>query len=401
MRRLKSWLDGYMQYTEESGSPALFRKWTGIFTVAAALERKVWIKTKKGVLYPNIYVFLVSPPGAGKTLATSLSHELLSGLDDHFIASTSVTKAALMDELVAAERKIVRPQDNPPIHTFNSLAILSNELGTLIPSYENDFMNVLTDVYDCKIYSEARRTKDLRSKMPNPQLNMLAATTPSYLNNLLPDGAWDQGFLSRVMPIYAGALPPGDLFEDDVVNDELLHKALLADLKSIGDLFGKMTFEPDAAHAITLWHKAGGPPIPDHPKLTHYNTRRTAHLLKLCMIACAACGETRVITLDNYAEALDWLVQMEHRIPDIFKSMTSGGDGRVMQDAWHFAYEFWIKDKKPIREHVMVEFLTNKTPSHNVARILEVMVKGKILDEKLEPGLGRCYQPRPPKQASG
>lgn len=400
MRRLKSWLDGYMQYTEDTGSPTMFRRWAGLFTLAAALERKVWIKTKKGVLYPNLYIFLVSPPGAGKTLATSLSHELLTELDDHHIASTSVTKAALMDELVGAERKIVRPQDNPPISTFNSLAILSNELGTLIPGYESDFMNVLTDVYDCRIYSEARRTKDLRSKMPNPQLNLIAATTPSYLNNLLPEGAWDQGFLSRTLLVYAGALPPGDLFEDEVVNDDLYRKALVEDLKQIGNLYGKMSFEADAAEAITAWHKAGGPPAPDHPKLTHYNTRRTAHLLKLCMAISASTTNERVITLDHYAEALDLFLHMEASIPDIFKSMTSGGDGKVMQEAWHFAYEFWMKDQKPIREHLMVEFLANKTPSHNVAKMLDVMIKWKLLEEVLEPGAGRCFRPKSPKKAA-
>lgn len=400
MRRLKSWLDGYMQYTEDNGSPAMFRKWGGIFTIAAALERKVWVRTKKGVLYPNLYLFLVSPPGAGKTLATALTRDLIGQLEGHFLAPTSVTRAALMDELETAERKIVRPKEDPPVVTFNSMTLVSNELGTLIPSYESDFMNVLTDVYDCHIYSEARRTNDRRSKMPNPQLNLMAATTPSYLNGLLPEGAWDQGFLSRTLLIYAGALAPGDLFDDGTINDTMLYKALCDELKQIGDLYGKMEFERDAAEEITKWHKAGGPPVPAHPKLTHYNTRRTAHLLKLCMIASVATSDSLTITLEHYVEALDWLLQMEAFIPDIFKSMTMGGDGRVMQETWHFAYEFWMKENKPIREHVIVEFLINKTPAHNVRSILERMVQAKILDESMEPKLGKVYKPRPPRQAA-
>ena len=66
-RKLQSWTDAFFQYTEKIGSPPLFRRWCGIFTVAAALERKVWTVNNKGRLYPNLYMFLVGPPGTGKT----------------------------------------------------------------------------------------------------------------------------------------------------------------------------------------------------------------------------------------------------------------------------------------------------------------------------------------------
>lgn len=380
---------------KDKGSPEIFTEWAAIFAVAAALERRVWIKTKKGKLFPNMYVVTVGPPGAGKTLATSVIHEMLSTLEDHHIAPTSVTKASLIDALVGAERKVIVPGQNPPLVVYNSLIVTSDELGVFLPAYENDFMNVLTNIYDCRVYSETRRTAKINLKMDSPQLNLAAATTPSYLNALLPEGAWDQGFLSRTVLVYSGAEAPSDLFGDSLY-DETLEKALLYDLQKLGKLYGKMSFTPEAEQAINEWHKAGGPPIPEHPKLQHYNTRRTAHLLKLCMVACASCGDDMVITLEHFAEALDWLLRMEHVIPDIFKSMKTGGDGRVIEECYYFVYQIFVKEKKPVLESRIWSFLQERTPAHNIERLLQVMEKAGLLEKKFtEVGFG--YTPKAKK----
>ena len=78
--------------------------------------------------------------------------------------------------------------------------------------------------------------------------------------------------------------------------------------------------------AINDWARSGGQPAPDHPKLLSYNTRRLHHLLKLCMVAALACDSELIITVDHFVEALDWLVELETFMPDIFKSMRTGGD---------------------------------------------------------------------------
>lgn len=396
-RQLPSWIDGFFRYTEGNGSPALFRRWAAIFAVASALERRIWIRTAKGALYPNLYLIKVGPPGAGKTLATSLVHEMLMEIENHHLAPASVTKASLIDAITAAERKLVRPQENPSIITYNSLTVVSDELGVLLPAYENDFMNTLTHIYDCRVYSETRRTTKINIKMTAPQLNLIAATTPSYLNNLLPAGAWDQGFLSRTILIYSGGDGPQplNLTETNKPGESKLQQDLIADLKGIGDdeFYGKMIFAEDAAEAIEAWHIGNGEPKPDHPKLVHYNTRRSAHLLKLCMIASASRGYDRKIILEDFVEALEWLTEAESYMPDIFKSMAVGGDQRIIEETWHFVYTIYMKEKKPILEHRLVKFVQERAPAHNVMRIIEVMKRAKIIEEQLT-NVGVSYIPR-------
>lgn len=385
-RRLSNWIDSFDKFTSGMPSPDIFRKWGGIAAVSGALERKVWITTNVGTLYPNLYTVIVAPAGVGKTVITNTVRGMWHGLDDHYLASASVSKASLVDELREAERKGVITSGGQggfgQFH-FNSLKILANELGVLIPGYDNEFMNVLTDIYDGHHYSERKRSASLNFKIEKPQINLLAATTPSYLNNVMPEGAWEQGFISRVILIYSGQTQIRELW-GGAARNEKAEKDLNFDLNTIGKLYGEMKFTPDAMEGISQWHRAGGPPTPDHPRLVNYVTRRTIHLLKLCMVACASSGDDLLITLDHFTEALDWLIEAERYMPDIFKAMTSGGDGRVMEEAWHYMYTTFITEgKKPILENRLINFLQQRTPAHNVLKIVEIMKKAGLLKQEL------------------
>lgn len=396
-RKLKSFIDGFLEYTEGRGSPRLYRKWTAIFIIAATLERKCWITTTKGKLYPNKYVILVGPAGVGKSLCTRLAHDLLDGIrtpeTPFFLAPTSVTKASLIDRLDEASRRIVRPMESPSVVQFNSLQIVANEFGVFLPSWEAEFMNTLTDLWDCGRYAESRRTGNTKLDIPHTQLNLLSATTPAQLMNLLPEGAWEQGFMSRVLMVYSGETAFTDLFAE-LDTDGKLWAALETDLRDIYKMYGEMSVDQDTQEALNDWGRAGGPPIPEHPKLVTYRQRRIAHLLKLCVISAAACDSEKIITLENFAEALDWLVELEHAMPDVFKSLKIGGSARAIEECYHFVYEKFLKlGKKPVPEHLIVAFLQERVPVHDVDRILDSMERAHLLEKQFA-GSGQGYVPR-------
>lgn len=395
-RRLKNFIDAFLAHTEGKGSPRIYRLWSAIFTVGAVCERKVWLITAKGKLYPNQYILLVGGAGIGKSLCTNTVYDLLDEIHTpetpFYIAPTSVTKASLIDALSEADRRIIRPMESPAVVSFNSLTIVPNEFGVFLPSWEGDFMSSLTDLWDCKHYSETRRTSKIDIKIPHSQLNMLSATTPAYLTGLLPEGAWEGGFMSRILIVFSGEVVHTDLFSlfegDDQARADLIH-----DLRDMYKVYGEVTVTDEAKLAINEWSRLGGPPIPDHPKLTSYSSRRAAHLLKLCIIASMASNSARIVTLDHFAEALDWLAGLEKYMPDVFKSMKVGGDGRAIEECWHYAYQIFLKTKEPVPEHRIVHFLQERVPVHNISRILDVMERSKLLEKKFTANGATGYTP--------
>lgn len=394
-RHYDDWVEGFSKYTEKYPSPVPFRKWAAISAVAGALERKVFLRTGQGPVYPNLYVLLCGPPGVGKSEVTGRTQELWLSLEKHHVAASSLTRASLADQLDESERTVSIV--NQPALTFNSLLVCANELGVFIPSYENDFMNTLTDLYDCRIYSEHRRGNKLKIEIPKPQLNILAGTTPSYLNNVLPAGAWDQGFLSRTIVVYSGETFINPLFDNIMGADDEMEK-LQEDLAEIGNLIGEFRIDEEAKKAIDAWHMNRPKHEPSHPKLVNYNTRRTLHMLKLCMVACTAKTDDLTITLDHFQTATDWLVEAEKYMPDVFKSMNMGGDANAIQETWYYLYQLYVKENAPISEARVYTFLQERVPAHSVERIVEVMVKAGILEATHIPKIGPGYKPKAMKR---
>jgi len=264
-----------------------------------------------------------------------------------------------------------------------------------LPEYDRLFMNTLTKLYDGEHYEQRRRTKGIHITMPRPQLNIISGTTPSYLNTLLPEGAWDQGFTSRSIFVYCGTAADTDIFGERIPNpshNESVHASIVTDLKSIHNLYGKFDWDEGSVRAIEEWNTSGLVPVPEQPKLLHYNSRRLAHLIKLCMVACASRGNSKKVSLEDYQAALSWLLEAEAQMPDIFSNMGIGGDSKAIDDAWFYVYQHFSKTKTPMLESRLYAFLRERVASHNIGRVIEVMVKSGML--KVDPVKGlQAYTP--------
>lgn len=394
-RKIKNWVAAFEELTVYNASPIRFRRWSGIACLAGALEQKTWVFTNGEKLYPNLYTILVAPPGIGKSASLVPVRKLWEGLKDHKIAASDVSKASLIDELADAHRTLVQVGKLPLTVEFHSLKVIATELDVFMPEYATNFMSTMTTIYDVNPFSERKRTQKTKLELPSPQINFISATTPSSLTNLLPPGAWEQGFLSRCLLVYDVRRVKRSLFSTETMNKQLF-KDLQDDLTSIANVYGELKFTQEAGDFIDAWAMkndlTGGDPVPDHPKLLNYLTRRTAHLLKLCQVACLSESNNLVITLEHVQQAMDWLFDMEASIPEIFKAMSNGGEGKVMDEAWHMLFQFFARYKKGAPRSLLIEFISRRVPSHAVERIIDLMEKADMIRGVAQKGEGMTYQ---------
>lgn len=383
-----TWLADYGAYVSGDNTSPLFKRWAGAFIVGAAIQRKCWIKSLGRVIYPNLYILLVGPSAAGKGVALGPIRSLLSELDHQHIAPASLTSAALADELEDASVTFIGPQAQP--FNYNALTVISREFGVFLPAYDPVFMNVLTDVWDNEGYEERRRTRNKKIHMPKAMLNIIGGTTPAWLVNTLPDNAWEEGFMSRMIVVYAGAMPPVAITEE--LEERIAPAACAAGLRRIAERCGQVRFSAEALRYLNEWLLSGGQPAPTHPKLATYNQRRHYNLMKLALIHAVAAGH-REIEKEDMSLALDMLLETESFMPDAFKAMRSGGDQQAMRELWDFMYVLYGKNQKPIHRSKLFQFLTDKVPAHNVERVILIMEQAQLI--KAAPG--GCFIPVRPE----
>lgn len=372
-RKTESWIEAFVEYTSNLESAPIFRRWAAIASLSAVLEQKVWLQTS-APLYPNLYVFLVGHPGVGKTRTVNAAAGFLREIPDFHLSPTSMSAASLVDALVEAKRSIIQ-LPHPPME-YNSMTIMADELSAFMHKFDDEIIGVLTTFYDVTVpYAQHRRGKDIRIKIKHPQLSILSGTTPSNLLKFMPENAWDQGFTSRVIMVFSDERIITDIFAQE---QRGMPEGMIHDLKVINSLAGPFEVTADYKSAINNWRQLGQPPVPNHPKLTHYCTRRLAHLFKLSMVSAIDRSNVLILTKDDFNRAMNWLVEAEAFMPDIFRAGATGSDAKAMDEIYHFVL-IQGSGKKPVPEHKIVNFARERLPAHSVMRALEVMERSGML----------------------
>lgn len=393
-RRLNSWIGGFLDYTKPLGVSTLFRKWAALATVSGALERRACLVTSRGELYPNLFVLLVSPPGVGKSIVINAVREFWASTAGLTIAPASTTRSGLIDFMCDHKRVDTSTQLPRLIH---SVLFASGEFIDLVPEYNNAWLGMLHSLYDCaKTVDDVTIAHGAR-KLENTHMVLLAGTQPKFLDSLLPEEAYGMGFFSRLILVYAGEKQYVDLFTG-VQKSAKLTEFLQEDLNSIASLKRDFYMGPET---IELWRKhapSGFPPIPDHSKLQHYNTRRELHILKIAMCMSAAESDELKIKPEHLENAISLLHETEKLMPQIFQEMSTKGYADANEEVWSFAMQTWMSNgKKPVPENAMIRFMTGRVPNNQIRPTLELLISAGQLKQITQPGPGgvnfKCYVP--------
>jgi hypothetical protein len=272
--------------------------------------------------------------------------------------------------------------------------VAADEFGVLVPAHDMEFLSTLNRIFDNPPqHRQNRRGLQQQVDITNPQFNIIAGVQPAYLANLLPEEAWGMGFMSRVIMVYSG--------EKVVVKLDLMNEApagvehsarvkLLDRLQEIVDIEGRILWTREANDAIETWSLEGLKPVPEHSKLEHYSARRLLHVIKLCIVSTVS-RSSAIIDIVDFNRAKDWLLEAEQLMPDIFREMVQRSDRQVLDELHWFAWKIYNKERSPIHETKLFEFLRIRAPADKIPRIIDIAVRAGMFEDM---GL-KLYRPRP------
>lgn len=382
-------IDSFVAHTANLPSPDHIRLWTGIYLVGAIMEQRCWLETAFGKLHPSIYVVLCAPPGVGKTVMTREAQRLMRQIEDISIAPDRLSKESLLDTLSEAKGTY---EYNGELHKYQTLHVVQHELSVLIPKYDAGFMSIITRMWDsADPYEESFRTVGKLS-IPSPQLSLCVACTPSFLDEVAPRQAWEQGLMSRMLIAYDTEMRKPNLFRKRRT-DAKGWEWLMHQVQAIAALRGEFFVDEGAIAAIEAWYNADMPPVPKDPKLYHYINRRPSHMLKLCMISSMSRSRDLTITLQDFSRAKSWLLDMEASLPALFQQMEAGGDQKILEDLWNHCWDFYLNKDTPVPQSYILRWLNHRVPSTRSPMLLQALVEGGYLKREYAKGEEFSYVP--------
>lgn len=384
-RHYRNWLKAYVQHTAASEAPDIFHFWTGVVTIGGALRRKVWKDELIFQWVPNFYVVLVAPPGvATKSTSINLGMRLLRQVDGVHFGPESMTWQALGESLSTSQEyfQFVDPMTGQMVQQVMScLTIPISELGTFLRTDDSALISFLTRMWDGQKEPFQHKTKSAGNvDVENPWLNVIGATTPSWMRNNFSENLVGEGLTSRVVFVYAEekrhytAYPSKMVRSVDYADTE---KKLVDDLREIASLAGPYLLTSDAEAWGEAWYK-------DHyqkrdatlssDRFGGYIARKQTHLHKLAMVFAAAKRDQLLIEKEDLEEAALILKETEKSMLKVFESVGLVDEARHVASLMSFVRGYGFLPVQELRNMTM-----NTMTDRDFKTALKVAVEGGLL----------------------
>lgn len=388
-RHFPNWLRAYCKFTEHSEAPLDFHFWTGVSTIAAALRGRVWKDELHFKWNPNFYIVFVGPAGVvTKSTTLNIGYKLLAKIAEKqkiFFGPDSMTWHGLAKEFerAVAYHTYKDKNGNDEKVLISPLTCSVSELGTFLRPDDRGLISFLTDVWDGKDRPFRHVTAVSGNLEPaNPWLNIIGATTPSWLQNNFPAGLISEGIGSRIIFIFAENKRKLTAYPSRLarpVDYALTEQHLTEDLVDICQMIGPYDLTDEAYLWGDTWYKNHNNGLRSvamaSGRYGGYLARKQTHLHKLAMILAAAKSSNLVITKADLEEANVILTAAEASMIRVFESMG------VVDEAKHVAeLVAFVRAHTWITRKGLWRCCYNIMSERDFNQALRIAVTGELLD---------------------
>lgn len=327
-RHHDDFIKAYIRYTEGGEAPTIFHFWCAVSTMAGALRRRVWLDFKRFKWYPNFYILLVAPPGiVQKSTTMDLGMSILRKVPDIVMGPHIATWESLVTKFAQGAETFNWNGDD---YTQSPITLAAGEFGNLFDPDDRKMVDVFTRLWDCPDGPFEKETKSSGcDTIINPWMNLIAATTVSWIGENCTRYIIGGGFMSRCIVVYADQKKNLVAYPDETVDPEFLklQKTLLADLITISEMKGEFSITKEAREWGRAWYAQHYNVDAAHLNASLYGgyiARKQVHIHKLAMILSAARGESMVIGLEDLQVAEQMVTGLESPMKTVFESVGKG-----------------------------------------------------------------------------
>ncbi len=378
-------LEHWNNYTSGLSSPQSYLDWCWRYTISAALQRRVWAGPPNQPVYPNMYIILVGEPGIGKGLpirevSNILRHWKLSDAKSNTdkldkqqqdvaktviegdlhkaqdaelqakskgadvvpaglipLAADATTYEALVKAVSEGYRRINYVDENGKLKIYghSSMAFALQELGSLMRKRTDDTVNYLLGLYDCPVdyeYITLTRGKD---RVRKGCINLLAGTTPTFMQSTFDEKLMGEGFSSRTFYIFASKNRKNTFFLPTLNESQKeSYNVLVNHIRDLTSLYGNVTVEQSTFDWLAKWwddtENRKHDRVNRSVKLIPYYARKNIHVMKVAMALHFSDSLEMRIPLETFQRAIKILEEEEK---NMHFAITVGSDNHLAKVA--------------------------------------------------------------------
>ena len=312
---IKGVIAKYLEATDGAEICPRFRYFSFLAAVGSLFGRRVFLRRSSNLampaVFPNPWIVLIAPPAQGhKSTSLRVALRTIQELEPKLrprIIATKITPEALTKTLSAAS---ITTQDGCVVARPDATGLVySPEFGVLLgkEKYLTGMIPLLCDLYDCPDEWTSETIGRGVTTLRNVCLTVMAASTPAWLQDIIPEDAFTGGFMSRILVV---TLPPtwNVKVPEPPDTPEQLKQEITHELTKLAQLQGEVRLSAEAQELFHHWYLNRPSPATDFEAL--YLERKQDHLLKAALIQ-ALCEGYKEIPAEILQRTLDQFAALE------------------------------------------------------------------------------------------